>query len=87
MGNATTETTPSSPCTGVCRVENGNCVGCGRTLDHIAQWGGMSEKQRLAVMAQLGNHCPGCGRALPPLDARAPCLCPGCGVHCCEGSV
>jgi predicted Fe-S protein YdhL (DUF1289 family) len=29
------------------------CQGCGRTLREIAQWAGMSETERLAVMALL----------------------------------
>lgn len=32
-------------------------------------------------------HCPACGKQLPELDDRAACLCPHCGVRCCEGSV
>jgi predicted Fe-S protein YdhL (DUF1289 family) len=29
------------------------CVGCARTLDEIAGWGGMSETEQAAVLAQL----------------------------------
>jgi predicted Fe-S protein YdhL (DUF1289 family) len=45
----------SSPCTKVCTVDprSGLCRGCGRTLDEIAQWGSLSEAQRLHIMAQL----------------------------------
>ncbi len=31
----------------------GVCVGCCRTLDEIARWGGMSDTQQAAVMAEL----------------------------------
>jgi len=45
----------SSPCIKVCTFEarSGLCSGCGRTLDEIARWGGMSEAQRLAIMRML----------------------------------
>jgi len=45
----------SSPCTKVCTMDprSALCRGCGRTLDEIAQWGGLSEAERLRIMAQL----------------------------------
>jgi uncharacterized protein len=48
----------SSPCNKVCVVDGvtGLCFGCGRTLPEIATWGGMSEEQRLAIMADLSRR-------------------------------
>jgi hypothetical protein len=45
----------SSPCIKVCVIDPaaGICAGCGRTLDEIARWGGMSEAQRLDIMRGL----------------------------------
>lgn len=45
----------SSPCIKVCAVDGrtGLCVGCGRTLKEIAAWGGLDERARLAIMAEL----------------------------------
>ena len=45
----------SSPCIKVCTFDakSGLCAGCGRTLDEIARWGGMSEAQRHAIMRIL----------------------------------
>ena len=45
----------ASPCNNICRMDDatGWCVGCGRTLDEIARWGGTSDADRDAVMAQL----------------------------------
>jgi predicted Fe-S protein YdhL (DUF1289 family) len=34
-------------------VATGWCLGCGRTLDEIARWGGTSDEDRDAVMAAL----------------------------------
>jgi predicted Fe-S protein YdhL (DUF1289 family) len=48
----------SSPCTKVCVVDgvSGLCFGCGRTLPEIAKWGSLSEAERLAIMATLGER-------------------------------
>jgi predicted Fe-S protein YdhL (DUF1289 family) len=45
----------SSPCTKVCTIEPRSklCLGCGRTLDEIAQWGAMAEPERRRIMSQL----------------------------------
>jgi uncharacterized protein len=45
----------TTPCIKVCAVsgQTGLCIGCGRTLAEIAAWGGLSEAQRQAVMAEL----------------------------------
>jgi len=44
-----------SPCIKVCVIDKagGLCSGCGRTLDEIARWGGMSESERARIMAAL----------------------------------
>lgn len=45
----------STPCTKVCAVngQTGLCIGCGRTLAEIANWGGMDDAQRRTIMAEL----------------------------------
>lgn len=45
----------SSPCIRVCVIDPASqlCAGCGRTLAEIAQWSGLSEAERLAIMAKL----------------------------------
>jgi uncharacterized protein len=52
-----------SPCVKVCTLDarSGLCLGCGRTIDEIAQWAGMSDEQRKRVMAAL----PGRRDAMP----------------------
>jgi uncharacterized protein len=44
-----------TPCVRVCAVHPtlGLCVGCGRSLDEIGRWIGMSDAERVRVMAQL----------------------------------
>ncbi|WP_294534886.1 DUF1289 domain-containing protein [uncultured Rhodoblastus sp.] len=50
--------TTSSPCTGLCRIDeiSGLCVGCGRTRAEIAGWRAMSEPERRAIMAVLARR-------------------------------
>lgn len=45
----------STPCIKVCVIDPASklCEGCGRTLAEIAQWGRLSEAERLAIMAVL----------------------------------
>ena len=45
----------STPCIKICVIDPVTklCEGCGRTLTEIAQWGRLSEAERLAIMAAL----------------------------------
>ena len=45
----------NSPCVKVCEMDpqRGLCLGCARTLDEIARWGGMSDAERERIMAEL----------------------------------
>jgi predicted Fe-S protein YdhL (DUF1289 family) len=45
----------STTCIRVCVLDPdlGLCLGCGRTLDEIAQWGRLTESERLAIIAGL----------------------------------
>lgn len=45
----------SSPCIRLCVLDpvTGLCEGCGRTGAEIAAWGGLSEAERLRIMAML----------------------------------
>jgi predicted Fe-S protein YdhL (DUF1289 family) len=42
-----------SPCERVCKVENGVCLTCNRTLDEIALWGSLSEQEQVERMEEL----------------------------------
>ena len=44
-----------SPCINVCVIDPGNgfCQGCGRTLAEIARWSGMTDGERVRIMAEL----------------------------------
>ncbi|MFN3349742.1 DUF1289 domain-containing protein [Pseudorhodoplanes sp.] len=63
-----------TPCLKICVLEAGArlCRGCGRTLDEIAGWGAMSERERRHIMALLPDRIAAhrMGAAMP--DAPAP---------------
>jgi predicted Fe-S protein YdhL (DUF1289 family) len=44
-----------TPCVKTCVLDPGSglCSGCGRTLDEIAAWGGLSEEDRRRILAEL----------------------------------
>src|SRR4051812_10401704 len=48
-------TAPSSPCTGICRIDerSGFCVGCARTLGEIGMWRDASNAQRERILGEL----------------------------------
>ena len=47
-----------SPCVNVCQLhpEKGYCVGCLRTLDEIAGWLDMQDKEKREVLAKLDQR-------------------------------
>jgi predicted Fe-S protein YdhL (DUF1289 family) len=50
---------PPSPCREICRMgTDGLCDGCGRTLDEIIAWLGLTPGQRRTVMARVERWEP-----------------------------
>ncbi|SIQ22454.1 hypothetical protein SAMN05421641_10511 [Paracoccus thiocyanatus] len=47
--------TVSTPCVDICRIdpESRLCTGCRRSIDEITRWAGMTETERLEIMADL----------------------------------
>jgi predicted Fe-S protein YdhL (DUF1289 family) len=47
-----------SPCTNLCIMDGptGLCIGCGRTLEEIALWAMLSDRQRQAIVAVLDER-------------------------------
>ncbi|MGU3493793.1 DUF1289 domain-containing protein [Xanthobacteraceae bacterium A53D] len=48
----------TSPCVKICIVDplSSLCIGCGRTLQEIGGWIGLSEERRAAIMAALPDR-------------------------------
>lgn len=44
-----------SPCVNVCTIKDGLCIGCGRTLDEIAHWTSMTNKERKQINERISN--------------------------------
>ena len=42
-----------SPCTNVCALDDGLCVGCGRTVDEIAAWQSMCDDERERIVRAI----------------------------------
>ena len=43
-----------TPCVSLCKLEDGECIGCGRTREQIARWTGYTDEERLDIMRKLG---------------------------------
>ena len=52
-----------TPCTKVCVIDaaSGLCRGCGRTIDEIAQWAGLSDETRRTIMSGLSARMVAAG--------------------------
>ena len=45
-----------TPCVNICQMVNNRCVGCGRTLEEIANWSTYNNQQRQLIMTRLQNE-------------------------------
>lgn len=57
-----------SPCIRLCTLDAATraCLGCGRTLDEIANWVRYSDAEREAIMARLAERLEGLHDEAPP---------------------
>jgi len=44
-----------SPCIKVCVIEDGYCIGCGRTQDEIREWFYADDDRKLEILERLTN--------------------------------
>jgi uncharacterized protein len=53
----------ASPCTKVCTIDSASrlCRGCGRSLDEIARWMSLSERERADITAALPRRLAASG--------------------------
>ena len=47
-----------SPCVKICSLQDGVCIGCGRTQDEIREWVIMTDNQREEIMERLKTTFP-----------------------------
>ena len=43
-----------SPCVQICKIEDGKCIGCGRTSNQITNWMKYTDDERMKIMKELG---------------------------------
>ncbi len=50
-----------SPCVKICTLDarSGLCLGCGRTIEEISRWGGMTATERATIMNELPARLAG----------------------------
>ena len=42
-----------SPCKNICRYNSKHCTGCYRTIEEIASWGSLSDKEKRKIIKEL----------------------------------
>lgn len=42
-----------SPCIGLCRLDNGVCIGCYRTTEEVVEWYNYDNEQKQAVIDRI----------------------------------
>ncbi|MBI3094853.1 MAG: DUF1289 domain-containing protein [Rhodocyclales bacterium] len=45
-----------SPCINVCKMEEGLCAGCFRTLDEIARWANIGDDEKRLILAAVAQR-------------------------------
>ena len=44
-----------SPCINVCMIEDGYCIGCGRSYDEIGEWYYADNDRKLEILKRIKN--------------------------------
>jgi predicted Fe-S protein YdhL (DUF1289 family) len=45
-----------SPCTNICKLEAGLCIGCLRSLDEIARWANVDDDDKRLILAAVAQR-------------------------------
>ena len=61
----------ASPCINVCKMEDGFCAGCFRTLDEITRWANVGDDGKRLILAAVAQR-----RIRLDPDADLVCNCP-----------
>jgi uncharacterized protein len=61
----------ASPCVRICCLDDVNiCIGCGRTLDEIRRWSGMSELEKRETLRRSAERRAARQRRYPSLNTQ-----------------
>ena len=44
-----------SPCINICKLEDGYCIGCGRSYDEIGEWYYADNNRKLEILKRIKN--------------------------------
>lgn len=45
----------NSPCIRICKIVDGNCIGCRRTIYEITNWTKFTDEERNIILEKLGK--------------------------------
>ena len=64
----------SSPCIGICRIDDfsGMCEGCGRTMEEISGWPSATEVEQQSTMTTVAGRLAEISPLPPPADGDKP---------------
>jgi predicted Fe-S protein YdhL (DUF1289 family) len=46
----------ASPCVNICRMEDGLCAGCFRTIDEIARWANSGDEDKRLILVAVAQR-------------------------------
>ena len=55
VGHVKSTSDVESPCINVCKLEDGYCIGCGRSYDDIGEWYYADNDRKLEILKRIKN--------------------------------
>ena len=52
-----------TPCIKICKLENGRCIGCYRTIQEIKEWRDLTDDERESILQELDGRIAQLARA------------------------
>lgn len=46
----------NSPCVRICKIVDGNCIGCRRTIYEITNWTRFTDEERNVILEKIGKE-------------------------------
>ena len=56
MGHVKSTSEVESPCVNICLIEEGYCIGCGRTEDQIMEWLYADDDRKLEILDEISER-------------------------------
>ena len=55
VGHVKSTSDVESPCINICKLEDGYCIGCGRSYDEIGEWYYADNYRKLEILKRIKN--------------------------------